>query len=498
MSARTSNILALLISITAVLAAAWVAVNTYDGLPHIEDELAYLWQAEVMADGEITLSSPVEPYSHLVPFVIDYQGSRFGKYSPAWPAMLSLGVRLGIPLFTNALLAGVLTWLSYRLGQRLAGSGVGLLTALLIASSPMTLMLAGSFMSHTFSLLLALAFMLAWLELFLPATGGASPTPSWLLIVVCGMALGVLALTRPMTAVGVAFPFGLHGLWLLLRSREDRAGVIGIGLIVVLLALLLPVWNAALTGEVGVNPYTLWWEYDQIGFGPGVGRVDGGHTLEIGLRNTRYSLKAGVNDIFGWQKYSLLLLPVGLWYLRKKRAVWLLLGMVLSLVAVHLAYWIGSWLYGPRYYYEALPVMAVLTAAGVAGLGGWLAPTWKRWLSFRHITMVAIPAALMAAAWLGYMPGRLQEIGAINDIKRADQELFLSTGVREGLVFVHTINRWWDYGKLVTLTAPFSDGDLVLVLFRSDTANARVRAAFPELPVYHYYMADPGRIIPGY
>jgi hypothetical protein len=39
------------------------------------------------------------------PFVVDYQGERFGKYPPGWPAWLSLGVRLSAPWLINGLLA---------------------------------------------------------------------------------------------------------------------------------------------------------------------------------------------------------------------------------------------------------------------------------------------------------------------------------------------------------------------------------------------------------
>jgi len=76
-----------------------------------------------------------------VPFVIDYQGRRFAKYPPGWPATLSLGVRAGLTYMMNPALAGLAVWLIYRLGSKVSRPEIGLLVALLAAVSPMFLML---------------------------------------------------------------------------------------------------------------------------------------------------------------------------------------------------------------------------------------------------------------------------------------------------------------------------------------------------------------------
>ena len=78
MKPRTIDALALVLVCFSALASAVVSDHVFERIPHIEDEFANLWQAEVMADGQITLPSPPYPRSFLVPFVVDYQGSRFG------------------------------------------------------------------------------------------------------------------------------------------------------------------------------------------------------------------------------------------------------------------------------------------------------------------------------------------------------------------------------------------------------------------------------------
>jgi len=86
MNPRRIDLLALAVAVVAVLASIAIGVRVFERLPHLEDEIAFLWEAEVMADGHSSLPSPLQPRSFLVPFVVDYEGQRFGKYPPGWPA----------------------------------------------------------------------------------------------------------------------------------------------------------------------------------------------------------------------------------------------------------------------------------------------------------------------------------------------------------------------------------------------------------------------------
>jgi 4-amino-4-deoxy-L-arabinose transferase-like glycosyltransferase len=282
-----------------------------------------------------------------VPFVVDYQGMRFGKYPPGWPATLSLGARLDAPWIVNPLLAGLAVWLVYRLGSKIKGRGVGLMAALLMGTSPMFLMLSGTLMSHNLSLVLVVSFLLAWFDLFTEAGGTSGPPhlPKWILVAVAGSALGLLTLTRPLTVLGVFLPFGLHGAYLLLRGdgakRKQLLAVAGLALI---LGAILLLWQAALTGDPFLNPYTLWWEYDRVGFGSGIGVTTSGHNLHWAYENMKFSLRAGRHDLFGWPFLSWLFLPFGVYAIRRRLDGWLLASTIPSLIIVYGAYWIGSWL----------------------------------------------------------------------------------------------------------------------------------------------------------
>lgn len=487
-----STRLALLLSLLAVVLAALVADRVFEAIPHLEDEVAYAWQAAAIAEGELMVDSPPEARSFLVPFVIDYNGQRFGKYPLGWPALLAIGVWLGVRWLVNPLLAGLGVWLTYRLGQKIFNEGVGLLAAALTLTSPFFWMNSGSLLSHSWGLVLSATFVLGWLDAFAPP-----PQPRrWLPAIAAGLALGVLVLTRPLTAIGLAFPFGLHGLYLLFKSdRETRLRLVALGLIALALALQLFLWQFVVTGDPRTNPYTLWWPYDAVGFGPGVGRLESGHTLRQAFINTGQSLSGGAYDLFGWGPLSGLFLPFGLWAARRSKPALLVGSVIFSLIAAYLAYWIGSSLFGPRYYYEGLFSLTILSAAGIFWLAGWpLTPglAWPRrsgWGRLRPLALTAILTLLVSANLVFYLPLRLNSMYNLYTMSRADLAPFLTAEAQAqtpALVIVHT-ERWMSYGVLIDLENPELTSPYIFAWSRGESVDSSLARYFPERRVIHYY-----------
>ncbi len=347
--------IALFLSIIGILAARWMTVNVFQGLPHVEDEMAYTWQAKVYARGQLTAPDPPDLDEMYVPFVVSHNGQRAAKYPPGWPMMLSFGVRAGARDWVNPLLAGLAIWLLYRLGSKIFSRNIALLACALTLTSPFFLLLAGCLHSSTFSLVLSLAFILAWLDTFdvggKKGTESRRPAPKWLTMIVAGMSLGLLALTRPLTAAGVAIPFFIHGVILLVRGNAPtRWHVLGIGAITLAVGSMFLGWQYGVTGSPLTDPYTLWWPFDKIGFGSGVGIYPGGFTPAIAWRDTKIMLNATWADLFGWKTSSWLFLPFGIWSMRKNKAAWLVLAVFVTLVGAYGLYWAQVTRYGPRYY----------------------------------------------------------------------------------------------------------------------------------------------------
>ncbi|PWH14454.1 MAG: hypothetical protein DDG59_12720 [Anaerolineae bacterium] len=500
-----SDRLALLLCLAGFLIAHRVTITVFEAIPHIEDEMAYVWQAQVMARGKLTLPSPPYEKAFLVPFVVDYQGQRFGKYPPGWPAMLSLGVRLGAREWVNPFLAACSLWLLYRLGQRLFGNLVGLLSLALTLTSPFFWMNSASLLSHAFGLFLTLAFGLAWLEAF-QVEAVERGLPVSLPTLVGALSIGLLALTRPLTAVGVALPYVIHALWLLWRgNRQMRLRLIGFALLAGGIAALLFLWQYAVSGDPLLNPYTLWWSYDKVGFGPGYGRAEGGHSLHQAWINLKYSLWFGRHDLFGWWHYSWVLLPFGLLgVLWKRRWSALPALMVLpALIFVYLFYWIGSALFGPRYYFEGLHSAVLLSAVGFAWLAGLpFTPTTpyiprQGWQKARRLIATAGLALVVAANMLFYTPLRLGGMFGLYGVTASRLRPFLSEqaqALTPALVIVHP-EHWTEYGALLELSSPFLDSPFIIVRSIGPNTDRALAEAFKDRNILHYYPNDPYRLI---
>lgn len=335
--------------------------------------------------------------------------------------------------------------------------------------------------------MLALAFTLAWLDCFQP--GGRAP--GWLAALTAGLCLGLLALTRPFTAVALAAPFAVHGIWIALRGPvAARHRLAMVALPALGLSLVLPLWQYAVTGDPLTNPYTLWWPYDRVGFGPGIG-VTGEHTPGQAWNNTRLSLYAGSVDLFGWAGLSYALLPFGLIALACQRAAWLVAAIPFALVAAYMLYWIGAWLFGPRYYFEALPSAALLSAAGAGWLAGQPHISW--WSRARFVLTGLVVGLLVAGNLIFYLPGRLASMKGLYQVHAEDLAPFLTPEARRlppTLVIVYARRDWIEYGRLLDLASPALDSHFIFILNQGEALNKQVIRSFPERFVWPY---DPER-----
>jgi 4-amino-4-deoxy-L-arabinose transferase-like glycosyltransferase len=374
----TFHVVAVGLAFFSFFMAALVSRTTFERLPHLEDELAYLYQARIFAAGDVVVEIPQPRRAFWQPFVIDYPetGNRFGKYPPGWPLLLAGGVHLGPLWVVNAFFAALNVIVIYRLGREVFNPDAGLIAAALTAFSPMALLLNASLMAHTSALFFFTLFMWCYwrMESNLRRHRGRSAL-RWGLA--AGIALGLLVINRPLTSVSLAAPFVLwSGLRVLRAAYDDwRARrayrlqlalrpLLALAAVTLLISMAVPLFNHAATGDPTKNLYTLVWPYDRVGFGSCCGRSSlqpgGGHTIIRGILHTRFDLSLTAADLFGWQAgtitpelqehlrtqsnywpvvgLSFLLLPPGLLvgFGQRWLAGWLLLGMAWLLVPLAL------------------------------------------------------------------------------------------------------------------------------------------------------------------
>lgn len=343
----------LLLALFSFLMSALVSRTVYERLPHLEDEMAYLFQARTLARGDLVIESPRPARAYWQPFVIDRDGKRFGKYPLGWPILLAGGVIMGQPWVINAFLSALIVALVYRLGRDLFNADTGLMAAALAAFSPMALLLNGTLMGHTAALFAAMLFMWAYRRM------ERSPAPlRWGLL--AGLALGLLVANRPLAGAAVAAPFVAYSGVRLVRTLLRRARwsdplayaaspepprpaflttlrpLLALSAGALLVSLLIPIYQYAATGDPAQNLYTLVWSYDRVGFGEGRGRNI--HTLEKGIRQTRWDLSLAAADLFGWQLGGM---PDESQRLRTSAVYWPVIGMSWMLIPFGLIIGLG-------------------------------------------------------------------------------------------------------------------------------------------------------------
>ena len=279
--------------------------TVYERLPHLEDEVTYLFQAKVFARGDLVIETPQPRRAYWQPFVVDRDGLRFSKYTPGWSGLLSLGIHLGQTWVINAFFAAMTVALVFRLGTHLFNRDVGVIAAALVAFSPMALLLNASLMGHTAALFFTTVFVIAYRNI--------EKTHALRWGLVAGISLGFVVILRPLTAIGIGTPFiawsAIRIIDSIVRKQSDMSRLrqvfhtlsplVVLGTVTLIIASAIPIYNYTAVGKASQNLYTLVWDYDQLGFGECCGR--NGHTLERGVRHTRFDLSLTAADVFGWQ-----------------------------------------------------------------------------------------------------------------------------------------------------------------------------------------------------
>ncbi len=522
-----------LLALMVVVACAWVATDVFDRTAHVEDEVAFLFQARVFASGELLAEAPRNANSFWVPFVLAHDGDWFGKYPPGWPALLGIGDALGAHWLVNPLAAGLVIVLVWLIGRRMYGpaSSTGLIAAALLATSPFLLLQGGSVMSHMTSQVVALLALLGFLRVVADAEGDARHLRRGVALAAlgCGVALGMLLLERSLTAVGIGLPLAIWALARLVRQRgRNRTEWLRWGLVLLGFlpgAVLLLVWNHLTTGSLTTSAYELWWPYDRIGFGVGISR-DGEYTLAEGIDNMQANLRQLSHWLYGWPlRLSLLpaLVAAGVALcapLRRRRApqpqavptgeAWrwdlLLLGTVVSVVLVHLLYWTDGQMYGPRYYFETSAALALLSARGLQHLSRgiqWLvtrptvsphAPRTRAAAQSVPFVLGAVVLLLCVQAAQGFTSDRFDQFRGWYDMNRDGVRAVERANLDHALVFV-PLPIWTAYAPFFLEFAPDLNASVLYVADRGAVENREVLREFPGRSVYRYDM-DNEQVLP--
>ena len=366
--------------INALLVWWWVGWHR-NPAPMVHDEAAYLLQAALFARGRWTGEAVPLPefFAQLYVFTDPVLAS---KYPPGLSLLLAPFVAIGFSALGPMVFAGVTGALLFVLARRITGGSVALLTWLLWSSSSALLRYQASFLSQTATIALWLGGLYFGLEYH------THQRPRTLLALAA--CVGMLAITRPVTAIALAIPLGAVVLRVVWRRRAYRA-LLPAALVAMAIVALLPLQNRMTTGDWRVSPLvaysTRYTPFDFPGFGyearpelaPLPADLDSVRTFltEARRRHTLPALPATLAsrawyatvDIFaGWRMPFMLFALVGLLAMPTAGVFAVAMSAGLLVTYAFHAHW-------PRwtvYYFEGYPAIVFASAVGLWGFAEWV------------------------------------------------------------------------------------------------------------------------------
>ena len=476
------------LALLSALASAVLSWTTYERHPHVPDEVVYLLQARYLAAGHLTLPLPPVPAGFNVDLMQYEPGRWYSPVNPGWPFVLAIGARLGAPWLVNPVLGGVAVVLCYLLLGHLYDRRTTRLATLLLAASPWFLFLNMSFMTHTATLVCALAAALGVARA--RAHGGLGAAFAG------GLATGAVSLVRPLEGLALAL---LVGAWSLgargarLRFGPSAALVAG-SLATGMLALP---YNALLTGSPRTFPIMAYTDAyyprgsNALGFGadrglgwPGLDPFPGHGAIDVVVNAVINAFQVNV-EMLGWATGSVvfLALPFLLGVRGTRRADWWMLAAIAMIAGIHSLYWFsGGPDFGARYWGLVIVPCAALIARGLIRLED---GERSRDGAARRPSVVSVALLMMAASTLVFVPWRA--VGKYRHYRgmRADvRALAEARGFGRSLVLVRG-RRHPDYASAAIYNSlDLRDDAPVYAWDASPQIRERLLAAYPDRPVY--------------
>jgi hypothetical protein len=185
-----------------------------------------------------------------------------------------------------------------------------------------------------------------------------------------------------------------------------------------------------------------------------------GNTVWLGLSSVLASLGRLASDLHGWPALSLtfvlLLFTVKP---RRKRDLWLAF-TALSLIGGYGLYWTSGDVFGPRYVYESVTALVILSAAGIVRVGRHVSAAAHRKQRRRAAYRYALLGLVLVDLFL-YLPWQLGRYRGLYGVTAAPRETLQAADLHNALVIVRDENGWKDYAVPFSMNRPTLDGDVV-------------------------------------
>lgn len=514
--ALDSRAAAFLVGLVGGLLSLWVWGSLHQTAV-IHDESAYLLQAELFARGRWVAPGHSLPQFFEQLYVL-VDAVTASKYPPGNSLVLAIGAVLGMPGLPIVIMNGAAGALLFLLARRLAGPTVALLSFLVWQASFPVMYYHATYLSEGVT---SLAWLLTWWGALRWRDGAGR---RWL--VIAATAAAWCMITRPLTGVALAVvavaavvvQCSRAGRWRDLWPALAAAGAV---------LCVLPLWSWATTGSPFVTPlaeYTRTYvPFDKPGFG--VGPAD-----RPAARLPRDQLITSAAFYEEHQQHTLARLPTtararltmidrDAWYewrggLRPFALVglialpleaWVALAAFLLQFALYLSYaHPAEW---TVYYLECVPILAFVTALGVArAVGVLVGGTIETSAPGRRVTSIAArlrsrlalsapvetPRTVLAATLLalaGVLAGSVIarqvrfQIRGDHAYYNAFTRVLAQIPERRAIVFVRYSAKHND-GLSLVRNAADAEHARVWTVYDRGAENARLLAAAPDRAAY--------------
>src|SRR2546423_7115348 len=355
-------------------ALAWTTWGSLRPMPAENDEVAYILQAGVFAQGAWAAAAPplADFFGQAHVLVTPVLAS---KYPPGHSLLLAIGALVGMPALIVFLLNAIRIGFAFALVRRVSDAETALLTTVLLYVSTVQLRFSSTFYSETTT---GALLMVAWYCLW---RWHEDQRRRWLIGV--ALAMGWCAITRPWSALAFVLPLA----WLVLRDVysndhwRDLALAVVAGACVV---VILPLWSWRTLGDWRRLPLTEYaqdympFDYPHFGVAGTAPRltpppdvaaintqlleVERAHTVDNLARETATRARALWDAVWpaptiwfaGLTLIGLAVLPA---------AAWLAVATAIALFAAYLAH--PTWPQWTVYYFEVTPVLTFVGALGI-------------------------------------------------------------------------------------------------------------------------------------
>ena len=335
----------ILVALAAGTTSALLCWKVLGLIPHVPDEVSYVFQGRIFAAAKLWLSPPSVPEAFAVEHIVMTPDRWCSIYPPGWPFLLAIGWLFHAPWLVNPVLLALSVIGVWKLGSILYDDRTGILGAIFFVVSPFVLLMGAGFMAHVPELC-----CIIWCFVLIAKNGDHRTS------FLAGLLGGFAFLIRPYTAIPLLLPALVWQPGLEKKKRTQTFFAFSFGFLPFLLLFL--VYNQLVFG----GPFRTGYDLDP--FWPSTH-----FSVREFLKNLSWYVETSSKYLWGWPFPDLLIfLP-----LLRPRIQWqkdlMLAACCMSLLGAYCFFSYHDIVYaGPRFLFEMMGFLSLLVVRSILSI----------------------------------------------------------------------------------------------------------------------------------